>query len=674
MPHQTEPSANSALGTLLQGMLGKATVRSENTQVIEGHAGLQPDILVSATGRSPVVIEAEYDPAQHVEPEATARLGLKVTGQPRTIEAVVALRYPEAVGDSFNLTEAILEATLRYCVFTEEGSGTVRFPESGWLEGSVADVADLVRLVSVPNQAVEQASNALRHGIDRVADLLENLEYGFPGIALSVARLLGMENGLQTRRMAGAIIANAMVFHERIAGIHEGIKPLNLVCGPGISNPHNEIINAWTEILKINYWPIFAIGQDILRQLPSGYAKDILETLQYRVAEVETIGIDNSHDLTGRVFQRLISDRKYLATFYTLPASAALLARLAVAKLEGLDWADSESIGSLRVGDFACGTGALLSAVYEQIASRHESLGGDSAAIHPVMMEQVLYGCDVLPSAVHITGSSLAGQQPTVGFNKSRLYPMAYGRQDDGSVKIGSLELLRSSSVLTLFNTSDPARRTGSVGEETAAQINAEVPDISFDLVIMNPPFTSNTKHYDADDGVVNAAFAAFESSEDDQRDMAKRMGPVTNNTCYHGHAGLASAFAALGDRKVRSGGVVAFVLPFTAINGSSWAKFRELIATKFTDITVVSISANGKDMSFSSDTGMAECLVIARRISGSERPSLRANFVSLSERPAGFAAASEIAKAVLRTEETRRLEDGPYGGSTILIGRIPSW
>ena len=35
---------------------------------------------------------------------------------------------------------------------------------------------------------------------------------------------------------------------------------------------------------------------------------------------------------------------------------------------------------------------------------------------------------------------------------------------------IGSLELLQSSNVLTLFNTSDPAMRTGSAGEETAAQ------------------------------------------------------------------------------------------------------------------------------------------------------------------------------------------------------------
>ena len=57
-------------------------------------------------------------------------------------------------------------------------------------------------------------------------------------------------------------------------------------------------------------------------------------------------------------------------------------------------------------------------------------------------------------------------------------------------MKIGSLELLEILERLTLFNTSDPALRTGSAGEETATQIIAKMPDEGFDLVIMNPPFT----------------------------------------------------------------------------------------------------------------------------------------------------------------------------------------
>ena len=149
---------------------------------------------------------------------------------------------------------------------------------------------------------------------------------------------------------------------------------------------------AWDDILKINYWAIFAIAKDILEQLDAGDAARVLRRLRETAQAVNATGVDNAHDLTGRIFQRLIADRKYLATFYTLPASAALLARLAVARMEGVDWSSIEAIGKLRIGDLACGTGALLSAVYEEIAARHERSLGDAAALHKVMMEEVLYG------------------------------------------------------------------------------------------------------------------------------------------------------------------------------------------------------------------------------------------------------------------------------------------
>ena len=521
----------------------------------------------------------------------------------------------------------------------------------------------------MPQNAVDQAATYLEQGIDDSANILREMSDLNPGVAATIAGLLGMDNVPQTRRMACAIIANAMIFHERIAGMHDDISALNLVCGEGVPDPHGSTLAAWTAILKINYWPIFAIGKDILEQLPAQFAVRILRRLRLTAASVNGTGVNNAHDLTGHVFQRLISDRKYLATFYTLPASAALLARLAVAKMEGVDWGDTEAIGKLKVGDFACGTGALLSAVYEQIASRHESAGGDAAAIHPVMMEEVLYGCDVMPSAIHITGSTLAGIQPDVMYGRSRLYTMPYGRQDDGTVKIGSLELLQSSSVLTLFNTSDPALRTGSVGEETAAQVNAEIPDGSFDLVIMNPPFTRNTTREGATADAIAAAFAAFDATEADQREMAKRMGELRPGTSYHGNAGVASAFAGLGHRKLKPGGVLALVLPLSAAVGLAWQNFREMVARNYTDLAVLSVAANGKDMAFSSDTGMAECLVIARKLRDGEVSTERVQFATLEQRPINLAAASVVATNAEFRDSTRKIEDGPFGGTRLSIG-----
>ena len=667
MPRQTEPNANNVLGDILRGMMPGCEVRSENTQTFIDHPGRHADVLIAAPGRSPVVVEAEYEPAVEVEEDASERLGLRVSGAPRTVEAAIALRYPRTVEDAYDLRLALANARLTYCVLHQDGS---RFPELGWLGGSVSDLADLVRLVSVPQRAVEQAADTLEQGIGQAAYQLDEMARLRPSVTPAIARLLGMSDVPQTRRMACAIIANAMIFHQRIAGMHQEVKPLRLVCGPNVANPQGETLAAWEGILRINYWPIFAIAKDILEQLPGDAATSILRDLLETAQEVEATGVDNAHDLTGRIFQRLIADRKYLATFYTLPSSAALLARLAVAKMERVNWADSQAIGRLRIGDFACGTGALLSAVYEQIASHYELAGGDSAALHPVMMEEVLYGCDVMPSAIHITGSTLSGMRPNVGFSQSRLYTMPYGKQKDGTVKIGSLELLQASTALTLFNTSDPARRTGSVGEETAAQIHVDIPDANFDLVIMNPPFTRATNHEGAHADITNPAFAAFDATPADQTEMGNRINQLGKDSCYHGNAGIASAFAALAHKKLRPGGVLALVLPLSAAAGLSWQNFRETLAENYTDLTVLSIAGSDNDqLSFSADTGMAECLVIARKGKQAEATTGRGHFVSLGRRAGSFAHAGALAMNVSNPKQARCIEDGPYGGTALMIG-----
>ena len=145
MPRQTEPNVNNALGSLLQATLPRSQVRSENTQAISGHPGLRPDIIVAAPGRSPVALEAEYMPARTVEPEARSRLGLEVAANGRSIEAALAVRYPEAVSQADDLHASLSEARLSYCLFTEDSGGVSRFPESGWLEGAIDDLADMVQ-------------------------------------------------------------------------------------------------------------------------------------------------------------------------------------------------------------------------------------------------------------------------------------------------------------------------------------------------------------------------------------------------------------------------------------------------------------------------------------------------------------------------------------------------
>ena len=647
-------------------MLPRNSVHYENTGTIVSDASLQPDILITGPDRAPVVIESEFEPANNVEDEAIDRLGLEETAGNKTIETVIAIRYPDALRPSTDLDADLRGAMLRYAVLYLDGG---RFPTSGWLDGHCGDLADTIRLSSVPQSAVDEAAKRLEFGIDTAAKRLEEIAELRPRVADSIARLLGLSNVVQTRRMACAIVANAMIFHDRVAGLHDEVKPLHLVCGDEVTNPQAEISSTWNAILKINYWPIFAVARDIVNQMHPADARRILRLLLDTAHDVSATGVGVSHDLTGRVFQSLIADRKYLATFYTLPASASLLARLAVDKMSKVDWSNDKAIGELRVADFACGTGALLAAVYEQFATRHENEGGDSEKLHKKLMEEVLYGFDVMPSAIHISGATLSGVHPNINFDKSRLYNMPFGRQSDGTVAIGSLEFLHSSSVMSQINTNDPALRTGSTGEETAMNVIADAPNESFDLVIMNPPFTSNTKHYGAAGGVVNAAFAAFGSTVDDQQQMANRLRRLANATSYHGHAGLGSAFAELGHRKLKTGGILALVLPFSAVNGASWFKFRKMINDLYEHVSIVSIANAGADLSFSASTAIAECLIVARKSARDAIRDERATSISVRQRPRDFLHSFHTSNSVNEVDLARRLEDGPYGGDLIQFG-----
>ena len=73
----------------------------------------------------------------------------------------------------------------------------------------------------------------------------------------------------------------------------------------------------WGAILRVNYWPIFWTANQVLNKMSVSQNAKVLNVLWRTVQELVAGGVTRSHDLTGIVFQRLIADRKFLATFYT---------------------------------------------------------------------------------------------------------------------------------------------------------------------------------------------------------------------------------------------------------------------------------------------------------------------------------------------------------------------
>ena len=683
-----EHTLNVALGEVL-GLLRRSwKTRSEQTgQVLVG--GGRPDILVEEASGWPVVIEAERSNHTSAEDDAKARLGRVVASTGREIETAIALVYPPSVHllDGFMLRDAINHTQeLEYALYTRRtGSLPERLPSEGWISGGVRDLAMLVHRAAVPPPRIEALATELENGVRLAAeDFTRRHTYGSE-LGAQVASVLGQsdDQGGQTRRMAMTVIANALVFHESLAEVEFGVPeaeggPTRAVrtvesFRPGGLFAPGEVCLEWERILSVNYWPIFWSAKEMLRLMPLPTAHAVLGFLWRTGQKLVAGGVTRSHDLTGIVFQRLIADRKFLATYYTRPEAAALLAALALPADRppgGADWGDGETLAGVQIGDFACGTGTLLSTAYQRMSLLHELHGGDPGKLHGPMMRHGLVGLDVLNIAVHLTAAMLAGSHPDTPFDGECLLTMPYGEQEDKNVAIGSLDLLAKTVQQSLMDTA-AAVSAGGRAPEKVRDLVSRVSHASFDLVIMNPPFVRSTGMEAEKQGTGNPAFAAFNTSKAVQRKMQKSLVALRGGAPIGtGNAGLAADFLDLALRKARHDGVIALVLPLSAVSGREWEKARKALGRQCQDITVVTIAgARSQDSSFSDDTGMAECLLVARR--GDQQAEKRATFVMLRRRVRSTAEAELLAAEVARIRDSGQLRtvERMEGLSAIVIG-----
>ena len=557
------------------------------------------------------------------------------------VDAIVGVLSPEALGlcPEREVAALIGAATFRYAAWLPRGlAGSLRFPASGWLEGSVRDLAAFIDRIGSDALDLTEVGVTLRQALAAGAESIR-LD---PLAPSAFAEMLDQQPGEQTFRMAMAVMFNAVVFQAAVAQHHAHIPSPTRMLGRG-SVSQMDVLDVWRDILDMNYWPIFGISSRLLGAINNEQAARRMLTLLYRQA-VNLGGNVGAQGLVGRLFGELIGDRKFLAAFYTEPASAALLAELAIGRLN-VDWANLEKAGDTHVGDLACGTGALLTAAYRRIAEKHRLAGGDDRDLHRRLLEDSLVGCDILAAAVHLTAARLSGEQPAIDYTSTRTWVMPYGdaAQPDGTteVKLGSLDLLGENEQWALWG--DGSIEVAAAGE--SHQAVAAVPDESLDVVIMNPPFSRNVGHEAERVGIPQPAFAGLRTAVATQEAMPpllkKRMGALAHEPAYSGQAGLASAFIDLAHTKLRPGGVLALILPVAVITGSAWKAGRRLLTENYEDILVLTISAStgmttSTNRAFSADTGIAEVVLVAGK---------PARFAMLDGRPQTSTEALELAR-----------------------------
>ena len=650
MARISESALNAQLAEVLKGLhprWAEGHLLVEANHVFVDNPRLRPDMLVQVPLAQTIVLETEFEPASNVEQEARDRLGLTPTGSKEPVDHAFALCIPRSLQENqHDLHHRIRQADFRYCVLNRSELFPARWPDTGWLRGTIYDVARCMEQVMVSQQIVDKSLEILEEAIRAATcQVTGATQMGFVDIERYLGEVLNQEAGEQTTRMAMTIIANAILFHATIAGTYD-IPNLESLLEDDSRSIQNALVATWKTILTdINYWPVFRVASDLIIPIKGRVADRILEILIRRMQSLNALGINTRHDLVGKMFQRLIVDRKFLATFYTRPTSSTLLAELSVSGLRH-SWAALSSYPALRIADLACGTGTLLSAAYHAILTRYRHAGGDDQEVHKAMIEQSLIAADIMPAAVHLCASQLSSVHPTVLFDHTCVYTMPYGERageaQASGIALGSLSLLQSDRETSLFPTGDEQV----VGMEVdGASDQFVLPDHTLDLVIMNPPFTRPTNHKMT--GVPVPSFAGFSKSEEEQRAMSRELkanyrGLV--NPVGNGYAGLASRFIDLAHKKAKVGGVIALVLPITVLRGKSWEAVRALWMTQYRDMVVVTIAGvRGRDRAFSADTDLAEALVVVTR--GESSAPDEALFVNLRRRPASLLEAAEVAR-----------------------------
>ena len=656
--HLDEKAFNKVLADVMASHNRVAGIDAEKTGKLldqPGKRGAQPDVTVVHLGRERVLIENKYDdrPERELVKQCRERLMRKwANGLP--VRAVVGLRTPHRMASVADVAAAIGEASdFQWAAWTFRSN---RLPQSGWVHGSIAEFVGFVARVGAEAADTDEHTTEVKDALTAAGSQI--------GVDTPASRGFGkvllQEPCLQTNRMAMAVMFNAIVFQSHIAKHHDEVSsPTQMLAAGGATQL--TVLEEWGAILEINYWPIFGVSRELLLSISDeSVANNILNLLFVSASRVASV--PGAQGLIGRIFGELIGDRKFLATFYTLPSAAALLADMAVERLD-VEWPDPDAITALRVGDMACGTGALLTAVYARIYERHLLAGGKPEELHQRTMEDMMIGCDIMPAAVHLTAARLSGEHPNIDYTSTKTWVMPYGSVADiggaSVIKLGSLDLQHTQDAMALWGDGTIAASAKGEVRHTTAHIDAE----SLDLVIMNPPFTRPTNHEASHRDIPNPAFAGMGNDEEAQEAMGKALKPllarIPDPKASNGNAGLASNFVDLAHAKLRPGGILALVLPAIAVSGASWREARQLLSNQYRDISVVTISSQGStttDRAFSADTGMGEVLIVAQKRSNESNALLpragEATFIVLEDRPPTVAWAVETARAVYGTQE----------------------
>ena len=244
-------------------------------------------------------------------------------------------------------------------------------------------------------------------------------------------------------RVAGLILIGALMFHFALAEKEKRVYPPMQFLRR--ASAFDKLFAHWQFILdNINYAAIFRVALQIADA--SQIELNLVQTLASAARNAREI-TQRGTDLTGQVYHRVLADAKTLAAFYTSIPAAMMMSKIALdmdSRGGAKKWADLDFLRELKVADPACGSGTLLTAAAWQIRdnflradfrenmpTESEKAHGRIAELHRVMLEEVMWGYDILETAAHLTAANLGMMSPGVDFRKAHIYRIIIGKTEE---------------------------------------------------------------------------------------------------------------------------------------------------------------------------------------------------------------------------------------------------
>jgi len=458
------------------------------------------------------------------------------------------------------------------------------------------------------------------------------------------------------------LLMDAMVFQEVLARRDPSIETLSSIRLK--QNIKKSLEDAWNEILKKNYQPIFAIALDILMSLPGSQnvntgLKDLID-IAYDVAASPIL---LKHDLFGRIYHKLLLGKliKYYATLYTSIPAARLLARLLVNLSEIKTKIPVEFENEpLRVVDFACGSGTLLSAIYKELELKYrlESENLNVEDLHKFLIEESLWGFDVLHHATHLTMTTLSLHNPSP-IQDSRIYTLKLGIEGKDHY-LGSIDFLESPFLKAEEKLE--GGKAGPIKSTVTEKIVTEVELPKFHICIMNPPFTRSA--------IGNLLFGALPQSDRavllrDLKALLSRKG-----LSGIGQAGSAAIFVFVADKYLVEGGRMGLVLPRSILSGSSWSKVREKLLNDYHIEYIITSFEGDNNWNFSENTNLSEVLIVARKLKAGQKRG-HTIFVNLWRKPKNEIESISIGSQLLEMYNNPKLFDIYNSNASVISLRL---